>query len=359
MKRLVVHLNRNILNLFERRGFFVLENKHISYTIGFIILINSERVIGNFFILITSGVVLLLPVFFWMYIFAAFSHLGVSRKQFLLGAVAWSLATLPLLYSNMFIVWNLIEEIFFSLSFISESSFGTNVIWSIGLFFLVFALCSFWVSMVRSGKGQLNRYIVSLIGLLCILTIFTISMYLLSLIWPGYRWDTAIESGSFVFVWLIWISSYYIVISLLEEWMKYLSNLGIIDQSKLSNFSSMLASAAVVALGFAFFENILYGYSYITLQWIDGQLLQVLFFRSIFTVALHVLCAMLLAGGFYMLLNLRGKYNKAYVLFALFASISIVSHAFYDVALTFWYIWVVFIYLFLLYLLAGYITGSE
>jgi RsiW-degrading membrane proteinase PrsW (M82 family) len=51
----------------------------------------------------------------------------------------------------------------------------------------------------------------------------------------------------------------------------------------------------VVALGFSFFENILYAYSFISLQGVEQELLRLVFFRSFFTVALHVLCAMLVA----------------------------------------------------------------
>lgn len=315
--------------------------------------------LGQFIILIFSGVLLLLPLLFWMYVFSNFKHLGVSRKQFLFGIWAWALATLPLLYDNMFIIWERIEEIFFSLSFMSESLFGMSVFWHMWIFFLIITLFSFWIWNIFCNKIEIQKYIISFLGLLFILGVFSILMYVISLFWANNTSSIAIESGSFVFAGVIWITGYYIVISLLEEWMKYISNLSTLSKKNILSFSSMLANGAVIALGFAFFENILYSYSYIVLNGVESELLQIIFFRSLFTVALHVLCAMLISGGFYMLLTLRWKYNKAYFLFFLFTFISIISHAFFDIALTFWYVGVVFIYLFMLYLLAGYITSSE
>jgi RsiW-degrading membrane proteinase PrsW (M82 family) len=129
--------------------------------------------------------------------------------------------------------------------------------------------------------------------------------------------------------------SYYIVISLLEEGVKYASNINTLPREQNRSFPAMLASGAVVALGFAFFENILYAYSYLQAYGVESEVLRVAFFRSLFTLALHVLCTMLLSAGFYMLLVLRGKYNKAYLLFGVLSSLAIISHMFFDVALTF------------------------
>lgn len=314
---------------------------------------------GQFFILIFSGIILLLPLFFWMYVLSSFEHLGVSRKQFLFGLWAGAISTLPLLYSDMFVIWGLIEEIFFSLSFVSNSFLGMWVFWNIGIFFTLMFLISFILWKIIFKKIQLQKYLISFFWLICLLGTFSVLLYLGSWLWWNSTSDTKIESGSFVFIGLIWIMSYYIVISLLEEGMKYVSNINILSKKNTMSFANMLASWAVVALGFAFFENILYSYSYITLNGIESELLSIVFFRSLFTVALHVLCAMLISGGFYMILDLRWKYNKAYLLFFVFTLLSIMSHAFFDVAITFWYIGVVFIYLFMLYLVMWYITSSD
>lgn len=315
--------------------------------------------LGQIFILIFSGIILLLPLFFWMYVLSSFGHLGVSRKQFLFGLWAWVLATLPLLYNDMFIVWKMIEEIFFSLSFVSSSFLGVWFFWNIGLFFVIMFLISFLIWKIVFKKIQLQKYLISFFWIICLLGVFSILLYIASILWWNSVSDMKIESGSFVFIGILWITSYYIVISLLEEWIKYISNISILSQKNTLSFASMLASWAVVALGFAFFENILYSYSYIVLHGIEIELLRIAFFRSLFTVALHVLCAMLISWGFYMLLVLRWKYDKAYLLFFVFTLLSILSHAFFDVAITFWYIGVVFIYLFMLYLVMWYITSSD
>lgn len=315
--------------------------------------------LGQAIILIISGIILFLPLFFWMYVFSSFWHLGVSRKQFLFWLWAWALSTLPLIYSDIFVLWRLIEEIFFSLSFISSSFLGIWVLWSMSIFFLLMLTLSFLISKVILKKWEIQKYAISFWWMVCVLGVSSLLIYTCYF----FFWDSlntkSIESGDFVFIWIAWIIWYYIVISLLEEWMKHTANLNMISEKKNMSFWSMLASWAVVALGFSFFENILYAYSFISLQGVEQELLRLVFFRSFFTVALHVLCAMLVAWGFYMLYVLRGKYSKAYLLFFVFTFCAIVSHAFFDIALTFWYIGVIFIYIFFLYILVWYITNPE
>jgi len=187
-------------------------------------------VFSQLIIWVIAGIILLLPLFFWMYVFSSFDHLEVSRKQFLIGLWAGALWTLPLIFNNMFILWNLIEEIFFALSFIHESVLGLSVVWSMGLFFLIMMILSLGVSILLTKKVATKKYIYSFLGLLWLLSISSILLYFLSFITPGNNSDIAIESGSFVFLGIAWVVSYYIIISLLEEWTKYISSLSIVTK---------------------------------------------------------------------------------------------------------------------------------
>ncbi len=318
----------------------------------------NYSVILQVFIIIFSVLILLLPLLFWMYVFTSFSSLGVSRGQFLIGIIAWVISTLPLIYQDMFIIWNLLEEIFFSLSFVVDSFFWTNLIVPLSLFFLSILIVSFIISYWLFS-GSVRSYIRSTWGIIFLLCVSSFSIFIVYTLAVNIWVSQSIESGSFVFTGLGAIWWYYIIIALLEEGMKYSSNLSIIPSGNNLNFNKMLITAWVIALGFAFFENILYVYSYLQFREIDSSLLQITFFRSLFTIALHILCSMIFAAWFYMLLALAWKYNKAYLLFGVFSLLAIVSHAFFDIAITFWYIWVVFIYLFLLYIFVGYITMSD
>lgn len=306
--------------------------------------------------LLFSVIILLFPLLFWMYIFTSFDHLWVSRLQFIIGIIAWVFTTLPLVFENTFILWGLIEEIFFTLSFISSSFLGIGIFIQLILFFTIIFCSLFFVNYIFFQKN-IFKFHSSIWGFVILLWVFSFLIFLLYIFWKNISPLTSIESGSFVFSGLWAIAGYYIVISLLEEGMKYFSSLNISWERQTLSFEKMLVCWAVIALGFSFFENILYAYGYILSNGIDGWLLHLVFFRTLFTISLHVLCSMLLAAWFYILIMLPAKYSKAYLLFFMFSCMSILSHAFFDIAITFWYIAVVFFYIFFLYLLVWYITS--
>ncbi len=309
--------------------------------------------------LIFAWIVLLLPLIFWMYIFIVFEHLGITRRDFFIWIVAGVFTTLPLVYSEFIFFWPLIEETFFQLSFIGNDFFGFMLFGKIFTFFagifLVLILLSKYILRKNVRKFIYSAAWYSMIILLSCILIYVIYFWLFD-VWgdadPVYSWNL-------VFSWLWAIAWYYIVVSLLEEGMKYLWNVHFLTTKNTQiHFSRVLVLSAVVALWFSFFENILYTYIYYSNSGTDW-LVSLVFFRSLFTVSLHILCSMLLLTAFYMILVMRKQYKKSYILFFLFSSISIGAHMLFDVSLSFWYTFMVLFYLFALYILLVFISSPD
>lgn len=300
--------------------------------------------------------VLLSPILFWMYILQSFPHLGVSRRQFFIGIWAWAITTLPLIYNDFWIVSSLLENIFFSFSYISQSIFWLEIFIRIFLFFAcIFLLGSLLIFFKKHAISK--SYLRSCLWFSVLIASSSVIIYLAYFIlWSSVQGES-ITSWDYVFQWFALIFWYYVIISLLEEGLKYFWNNQVLLWSS-RNMHKVIWFACASWLGFAFFENLLYTYSYYQgSNWFEG-LFQLVFFRSIFTVSLHILCAILLAAGLYVFSNSFGVSRKIY--FALFwlGGGAIFSHAFYDIALTYDYIGVIFLYTFALYVAVVYITNE-
>lgn len=300
---------------------------------------------------------LLSPVFFWMYVLQSFPNLGIWRKQFFIGMGAGVLTTLPLIYDNVWIIGELVEDIFFSFSYISESFLGIEIFIRI---FLFFSLISLWIlAFIYYKKRYFSvSFIKYFLWYTCIIGIFIFFIYIIYVtLWSSNSWEI-IRPWDYVFQGFALILWYYIIVSLLEEGLKYFGNTQVLLWET-GNFYNVVWYACVVWLGFAFFENILYAYNYYsTSMWFDW-IFQLIFFRSVFTVSLHILCAILLAVGLYIFSNaITIKKQFLVGLFWLWGG-AILSHAFFDVALSYGYLGVIFIYVFALYVTVVCVTGNE
>jgi len=306
--------------------------------------------------LIFAGILLLLPLWFWMYLFVALEHLKIGKKEFYIWIGMWIVATLPLVYEEFIFFGWLLEDIFFQLSYIWDDFLGLELFGKLLTFFMsIFLICILWSKFILWVNIQ--KYLYSSLWYSVFLLIWCITAYFA---YHGFfsigTGVTPVYSGSLVFSWLGAILWYYIVISLLEEWLKYFWNVWFLtSDSRNQSLPGIIAFAWVIALWFSFFENILYSYIHYKSSWTQW-LLSLVFFRSLFTVSLHILCAMILATAFYLALVIGARHAKSYVLFFVFSWISIIAHALFDTSLSFWYTFVVFFYLFFLYLLVIYIS---
>jgi hypothetical protein len=299
---------------------------------------------------------LLSPIFFWVYIFRSFPNLGIWRKQFFIGIGAWALSTLPLIYTNFWLVWNLVENIFFSFSYISQSILGVEVFLRIFLFFLIIFILGLIIIYVKKWNIWMI-FLRACIWYSALIAGFSFFIYIVySILWSSTA-GVSISPWDYVFQGFALIFWYYIIISLLEEGLKYFWNTQVLFWEK-NNYYKIIWYACTVWLGFAFFENILYSYEYYQRSRSFEGILQLVFFRSIFTVSLHILCAILLAAGLYIFSSAQHSQQRIYLaLFGLWGW-AIISHAFFDIALSYGYMGVIFLYIFALYITVVYITGE-
>jgi len=299
---------------------------------------------------------LLSPVFFWMYLLQSFPHLEVWRKQFLIGLTVGAVTTLPLVYNDFWIIWGFLENIFFQFAYISGSFLGFEIFISLTLFFSIIFIVSV-ASIYFMRKKMQSYYISSCIWYIILIWVYSIIMYwLYYILWSSSSWES-INFWGYVFQGFALVLGYYIIISLLEEGVKYFWNTEVLRWD-MRNFSKIIWFACVSGLGFAFFENILYAYSfYVSSSWLSG-VFQPIFFRSIFTVSLHILCAILLASGLYIFSKHRLKTKYMYLSLFSLSWWALLAHALFNTALTYWYMWVIFIYIFALYICVVYVTAE-
>ena len=338
---------------------YFLQNTVFLYIVE--VLFPDLSMLQNIFIICMVVFLLLLPFVFWMYIFVSFFPYGVSRKQFFIWAWVGAVSTLPFVYKNGIFAGNFLRDIFFHLSTLSGNIFSLRLFLSLEIFFIFM----FWIVFVlflffsQKNKDIIIKYF---------MTIFFFSFLLAWGVWViGYIDAHFIRSISWVFV-LFWdllfvsiwgIIGYYIVISFLEEGIKYIASLNFtLKQEYLISFQKYICMTACIALGFAFFENLLYVGTFLFHKWFSDWIVTLVFFRSVFAIILHLISSMLFAAWFWYILHISRAYVQHIILFFLLTMIALASHTLFDVALTFSYIWPLFFYIIAIYFFLSYINTT-
>lgn len=320
-----------------------------------------RTMISTIFIIIAAICILLLPVAFWMYIFVSFFPYGVSRRQFVIGMLSWAIITLPLVYTGGFFSENLLRDTFLHLSLLWETSSSIYLFLSLTLFFWFLSLSVFLITLFfqKKKKIYLRSYVLFFPFLLVLLFLWVQGILFFSQALPYSISGVSVMFWDILFVSVGSIISYYIVISFLEEWSKYISSLSLSwNEGYFQIFQKYICMAACIALGFSFFENLLYTYSYITSSGIEYQLLSIIFFRSVFSIILHIISSMLFAFGFWFIFRLKRKYIQNVISFFLVASLWIISHVFFDTFLSFGYVGYIFFYIIAIYFFLSYVSMS-
>lgn len=163
-------------------------------------------------------------------------------------------------------------------------------------------------------------------------------------------WDFSIEEPllfwNIVFDTFKLIIFYYLIVAFIEETSKHFNFL----QSSvfyIKTIKDWVLYAIFVALWFGFIENLLYLYNFYITYGLSSELLRLYFYRSAFSIIVHVLSSSIIAYYFsralllYREKDLSLPYLKIFS-FGLF--VSIILHLFFDVALTMWFTFVIFLY---------------
>ena len=309
-------------------------------------------IFSNIISILFLFVICLVPVLLWGYFFS-FSSQWVSRSKFFYWILAGWISTIPILgveymFTNIFPSLNIFEQLYFLWdiwSYLSLLFSLFTVIVIISFFFL-------WVRTIFPYKNGINFYKylkatgVYITGIIFLLFLFILLWWIEN---NTNMWWVLPLANTPIFMWYAFnslklIIMYYLVIAFLEEGTKYFSFLSWINFSEITG-KRWILFALYVALGFAFFENIFYAVHLFSTQWLDSSLVGILFYRSIFSLFIHVLASVIL---WYFISRLYE--NKSYSFLQLLQYIlawvgwAIVIHASYDIVLTLWATFLIFFY---------------
>lgn len=294
-----------------------------------------------------------LPVVFWGYIFSYIDSTLASRKNFILWVVAGGVSVLPVLYFASFMeVFNLpILNVFYYVSQVGNivSLFPLSL--SLSLLILLILFVSFLLGFfLRQLRDMVFVYAKNFFVFFCFLVFLSWIFYILNLLFsffPEVNFDlwNNIIFWDLVFDSLKLIIFYYFLIGVIEEAAKHFHflNTGIFAAK---NEKSLVLFSIFVALWFAFIENILYFKNLYEAYGISGELVKTYFFRSIFSMILHILCSSIIAFSFAkVFMKTQKQLSFQYVkVFFIGIALSVFLHAFFDIALSVGLWFVMFIY---------------
>ncbi len=291
------------------------------------------------------------PIVLWAYIFSYIDNNPLNKKRFLVWIIWWVLSVVPILYLDKILeIFNLkILNIFYYISHI-KWLFSSIEFWiSLSLFLIFLVIFSFIISWsFNKIKDIFNVYIKNILVFLIFISFLTLWVYLFNEIFswvnlpipqPEYFWEIVFNSFKLIVF-------YYLLVAFIEESSKHFNFL----QSSvlyIDTVKNWVLYAIFVALWFSLIENILYLFNYYITYWLTAELTKIYFFRSIFSVIVHVLSSSVVAYYFSraLLLYREKDFSLSYLkIFFYWLFISILLHLFFDVALTLWFSIIVFLY---------------
>ena len=306
--------------------------------------------IQNIFSILLISIVSLIPIVMWGYIFSYIDSSSLSRKRFVVGLIWWAISVIPIFFLD-----KLLESPWFSfLNIFEKVTQSSSLFWalqfniSLTLFIFLLAWVAFMaVSWTTKSKKMLGIYVKNI----AIFSLFIVGLSLLillfSLIWIGT--ETIQNGTSFwavAFNTVKLIVFYYILIAFIEEASKHFNFL----QSSVLHIKTIqewVLYALFVALWFAFIENILYFYTQYSQTGLSSSLASTYFYRSIFSVMVHVLCSAVVWYSFskvylkYRCLKFNLNYFKV---FFLWLFVWVLLHVIFDVSLTFGLSFMIMVY---------------
>lgn len=306
---------------------------------------------NTIFLYISLTLLSFFPIVIWAYIFSYIDNNEINKKRFFIWLVWWALAVVPILYMD-----NLLEiinvkylNIFYFISKISNFFTSLEFWFSLALFFLVIITISFLLGVfIHLFKQIFSIYVRNIIIFLIFIVFISLLVFLLNiwLTWIDFEVSSGVRFWDIIFNSFKLIIFYYLLVAFIEETSKHFNFL----QSSvlhIDSIKSWVLYAVFVALWFSLVENILYLYNFYLNYWITSELLKIYFFRSIFSVIVHVLCSSVVAYYFSkaLLLYREKNFSIPYLkIFSFWVLISILLHLFFDVALTLGFSFIMFIY---------------
>lgn len=306
------------------------------------------------------------PIIIWAYVFSYIDNNSISRKRFLFWVLWWWISVLPILYFDKMIDFfdlkmiNVFSFIYDIKDFLSSLEFWLSL--SLFLFFIV--LFSFFIWMVFTKNIKILKLYFKNI-LVFLFFIFLSSLFLLFLSFLLSYFDFKVDNytsfWNIIFDTFKLIIFYYFIIAFIEESSKHFNFL----QSSIFSIKSIkqwVSYGIYIALWFSFIENILYIYNFYEVYWLSSEMLKLYFFRSSFSIIVHIISSAVIAYYFskaYLLYkdkDLSFPYLKTFLFWLV---ISILLHMIYDVSITLGFSFIMFIYFIWWYLYVSSIFYDE
>lgn len=303
------------------------------------------------FIYILLALLSFFPIVIWAYSFSFIDNNPLNKKRFLIWVLGWILSVFPILYMEKII--NFINfkylNVFYYVSEIKDFFSSLELSISLSLFLLIIILASFlfwgffWKKL-NLVKIYFKNFLVFLFFIF-VLSLFLILLNFL-LKWVDFSISSPINFWNIVFNTFKLIIFYYLIVAFIEEAAKHFNFL----QSSVLYIKSVrdwVLYAIFVALGFSFIENLLYLWNYYSVYWTSFELLKLYFFRSTFSIVVHILSSSVIAYYFSKALILYRDKDLSFSYLKIFCFgliVSIFLHLFFDVALSLGFMFIIFIY---------------
>lgn len=308
------------------------------------------EILYTFFIL---AIISFFPVLVWWYIFGYIDDNPINKKRFLAWIFWWVISVFPILYMDKilslikFKYLNVFSFVYQIKDFLSTLEFWVSL--SSFLFILFISSLIPWYKIIKNKsllRIFLKNLIVFFIWVILLAFLLLLLNYLLNI---NFFLNIKVEEVSFeniLFNTFKLVVFYYFIIAFIEETSKHFNFL----QSSILYINSIktwVLYSIFIALWFSLIENILYLYNSLEQTWINWDFFKIYFFRSFFSVMVHVLCSSLISYYFCKALILyRNKwlYFPYLKTFLIWIVLWVLFHLIFDLSLSIWFWFIVFIY---------------
>jgi hypothetical protein len=303
------------------------------------------------FIYVILALLSLFPIIIWAYSFSFIDNNPLNRKRFLIWMLAWIFSVFPILYMEKIVSFSNFEylNVFYFVYQIKDLFSSLEFSLSLSLFLLIIILASFvlwWFIWKKLAlvKIYLKNFLVFLFFIFILgIFLFITNSFLLNLDFPI---SSSINFWNIVFDTFRLIIFYYLIVAFIEEAAKHFNFL----QSSVLYIKSVkdwVLYAIFVALWFSFIENLLYLWNYYENYGTTYELLKLYFFRSAFSVIVHILSSSIIAYYFSKALILYRNKDLSFSYLKIFCFglvLSILLHLIFDISLSLGFISIIFIY---------------
>lgn len=303
-----------------------------------------------------------IPIVLWAYIFSSLSEKILNKKRFIIWIFSWAISVLPIYYlENIINYINIGNLDFFELARNITSYFTALNFWfSLSLFFLIIVFLSFifWL-FFRQNWSIISSYIKNILIFIFFISFILTIFYFINLASTSFwflndklDYSAGVNFWETIFNTFKLIIFYYVLIAFIEEWSKHFNFIGtsILD---IKNVKQWVLYAIFVALWFSFIENILYFYNLYISSGISFELTKTYFFRSIFSIMVHVFASSVIAYFFtkaYLSYKEKKQLFPYIKTFFIWLSIWILLHFFFDFAITIGFSFIIILYFVVWYL---------